>query len=142
MKIYAIKIESNKRYGFTIGSRSKPDSRFKNDARTQIELAMRSIAPESPFGIAIVHDPAGEFDARDDPEIQTMAPYLVFVTLEGMGDDLSGVDIEEAENEVSEMLRGMFGDDYDTLKLGIVILRDCTVKIVTSPNPSGRLLLW
>lgn len=132
MKIYAVKIE-NKRYGFTIGSRSKPDSRFKNDARTQIELAMRSISPESPFGVAIVHDPEGEFDSGENPEIRLRTPYLLFVTLEGMGEELSETDISEAETEVIEMLRGMFGEDYATLKLGIVILRDCTVKVVTSP---------
>lgn len=147
MRLYAVKIGEAGFYGFIIGSRSKPDSRFIQETKDKIDSVMGELVTPDWNGrishsTAVIHDPAGDTLEQDWPDIEPNHTYLIFLILDSSPDGIEIIDKEDkklAEIQVEGVLRAMKGDT-DT-RFGLVVLQDCTVKVVNR-GFSGSVVAW
>jgi len=132
MKYAVVQIDPNKSYGITIGSRVKPDSEFREQVVSQIDRAMSSFNRDKgqTYTLAIVPDwEPGEPGLPEVPVLTPGGQYLIFALLysdSGSKESLSNSELELYRKEIEGMLGGLL----DKTKASLVLLQDCTIRVM------------
>lgn len=136
-------IDPDKSYGITIGSRVKPDSQFREQVVSQIDKAMSSFqrGKGQTHTLAIVPDwEPGELGLPEIPPLSPGSQYLVFALLysdPSSKESLSNSELEFYRKEIE----GMLGGILDTTRSALVLLQDCTIRVMeTWKGGAGALL--
>ena len=141
---YAIyKIEPSLSYLITIGSRDKPDSEFRERVQSDINRAMGAFSRErgSSHALAIVTDSNSAESGEEStiPELFPGGQYLIFALFSS--GEISAEFREELSGNQTELegaFRRLLGEDNPSdISIGLVLLRDCSVKLIPAYAPSG-----
>lgn len=148
---YAIyKIEPWISYGITISPLDKPDSGFRELIRAQIDKAMSSLErePRQVHKVAVMREYAlsesnGKISPSEPgipgvPYLKPGGQYLIFVIFDspdpGSAESLSIQEIETYQEELS----AMFAELLDSVKIGLVFLRDCSVTVIETTRGTSK----
>lgn len=143
MRYIRKEINRNDSYGFTVSSRTKPDSKLRRQIEAEINEAMSSFerGENARHSVAVV--PSATPDIPDPEPLEFVESdkrqYLVFAILE-TGEafvDLAESDIEQTRSAISEMISGMIAGFRSKPKIALVVLRDCTVEILEGKGSSA-----
>lgn len=133
MRYYVYEIDPTRTYGFTIGSRIRPDTEFREQVRNQIDQAMNLFDRDrtETHSIAIVQD--YEFSDTGLPTVPVLtggSQYLIFAILYSAPDSaesLSDYELELFRAEVGNMIAAAMGD---SAKIALILLQDCSVSVL------------
>lgn len=145
MKYYIYEIDPTRTYGFTIGSRLRPDTEFREQVRNQIDQAMKMFDRESTetHSIAIVQDyEFSETGLPTVPELKGGSQYLIFAILYSAPDSaesLSDLELELFRNEVARMIETGMGD---SAKIALILLQDCSVSVLEFGSRNQSVGIW
>ena len=144
MEYSIYKIVPDMSYVITIGSRDKPDSEFREKVQRDIDRAMGAFSRErgASHSLAILTDPNFDNSPEDLPttEIFPGGQYLIFALIYSNPHDPaeSREDLGENRAELERAFERIIGEDnINDINIGLVLLRDCSIKLFTLFAPSS-----
>ena len=143
MRYLIFKIEKHVSYLITIGSPGKADSQFRERVQSDIDEAMSTFSREmgATHSLAIVTDwDTAERGESTIPELSPGGQYLIFALFsseEGSG-EIGREELLENQRELERALKSLLGESNTSdISIGLVLLGDCSVKLIPVYAPSG-----
>jgi hypothetical protein len=129
MRFSVYKLNNSKRYGFIVGTRSKPDTLLKERIRGQFEEAMSSLDRSGEeYSVSIVQSEGAEEGTAVTPTLEQGSKYLLFALLDSnLGERPSDRELGEDKEEISRVIGTTLPSNS---KAALIVLYDCCLDCI------------